>query len=114
MAAKLVVRNLETGRTFESELARDETHIGRAADSNDVVLDDGQVSRRHASIRRNDHEYVLIDLNSANGTFLGGQRIKEHVLRNGDVFSISRYTIELKDMAASPSIKYESQQIGNT
>jgi adenylate cyclase len=114
MAAKLVVRNLETGRTFESELARDETHIGRAADSNDVVLDDGQVSRRHASIRRNGREYVLIDLNSANGTFLDGQRIKEHVLRNGDVFSISRYTIELKDMAAAPSIKYESQQIGNT
>jgi adenylate cyclase len=114
MAAKLVVKNLETGRSFEVELARDETHFGRAADSNDVVLDDGQVSRRHASIRRNGQEFTLVDLNSANGTFINGQRVKEHLLRNGDSFSISRYTIEFKDTAAAPSIKYENQQIGNT
>ena len=114
MAAKLVVKNLETGRSFEFELTRDETHVGRAADSNDVVLDDGQVSRRHASIRRNGQEFMLIDLNSANGTFINGQRVKEHVLRNGDSFSISRYAIEFKDTAGAPSIRYENQQIGNT
>ena len=114
MAAKLVVKNLETGRSFEFELARDEIYVGRAADSNDVVLDDGQVSRRHASIKRNGQEFMLIDLNSANGTFINGQRVKEHLLRNGDSFSISRYAIEFKDTAATPSIKYENQQIGNT
>jgi len=114
MAAKLVVKNLETGRSFEFELARDETHIGRAADSNDVVLDDGQVSRRHASIRRNGQDFMLVDLNSANGTFINGQRVKEHLLRNGDSFSISRYAIEFKDTAGAPSIRYENQQIGNT
>ncbi len=114
MAAKLVVKNLETGRSFEFELTRDETHVGRAADSNDVVLDDGQVSRRHASIRRNGQEFMLIDLNSANGTFINGQRVKEHLLRNGDSFSISRYAIEFKDTAGAPSIRYENQQIGNT
>ena len=114
MAARLLIKNVETGRSFEFELARDETHIGRAADSNDVVLDDGQVSRRHALIRRNGQEYVLIDLNSANGTFINGQRIKEHLLRNGEPFAISRFAIELKDTAAAPAIKYENQQIGNT
>jgi adenylate cyclase len=114
MAATLLVKNVETGRSFEFELAHDETHIGRAADSNDVVLEDGQVSRRHALIKRTGQEFALIDLNSANGTFINGQRIREHLLKNGDSFGISRFTIEFKNASAAPAIKYENQQIGNT
>jgi len=114
MAATLLVKNVETGRSFEFEVTRDETHIGRAADSNDVVLEDGQVSRRHALIKRTGQEFALIDLNSANGTFISGQRIREHLLKNGDSFGISRFTIEFKNTSAAPAIKYENQQIGNT
>jgi len=114
MAATLSVKNVETGRSFEFELTRDETHMGRAADSNDVVLEDGQVSRRHALIKRTGQEFALIDLNSANGTFINGKRIREHLLKNGDSFGISRFTIEFKNTFAAPAIKYENQQIGNT
>ncbi|HLA44818.1 MAG TPA: FHA domain-containing protein [Aggregatilineales bacterium] len=45
------------------------------------------VSRIHAAIRRSDDTLTLVDLNSANGTYLNGQQLspqQPHVLRDGD------------------------------
>ena len=45
------------------------------------------VSRRHASIRRGENTLMLVDLGSANGTHLNGQRLtpdQPRVLRDGD------------------------------
>ena len=114
MTAKIVIKNSESGDSFEFDLTRDETHIGRAADRNDVVLEASQVSRQHAIIKRNRQSFTLIDLNSANGTFMNGERIKEHALRNGDSFSISKFTIEFKDAAGAPSVRYASHEIEGT
>ena len=114
MTAKIVIKNSESGNSFEFDLTRDETHIGRAADRNDVVLEASQVSRQHAIIKRNRQAFTLIDLNSANGTFMNGERVKEHPLRNGDSFSISKFTIEFKDAAGAPSVRYASHEIEGT
>jgi len=114
MAEKLVIKHSETGKSFEFDLTRDEMHIGRAADRNEIVLDEGQVSRQHALIKRRGQGFTLLDLNSANGTFINGERIKEHVLSPGDVFSISRFVLEFKDTPTAPVIKYEEQKMGNT
>jgi len=114
MTAKIVIKNSESGDSFEFDLTRDETHIGRAADRNDVVLEASQVSRQHAIIKRNRQSFTLIDLNSANGTFMNGERIKEHALRNGDSFSISKFTVEFKDAAGAPSVRYASHEIEGT
>lgn len=48
--------------------------IGRTPD-NDLVLDDFAVSRNHARLFRSGDAWVVEDLNSANGTFVNGQRI---------------------------------------
>jgi adenylate cyclase len=114
MPAKLVIKHSETGKVFEFDLTRDETHLGRAADRNEIVLDEGQISRQHAVIKRSGQGFMLLDLNSANGTFFNGERIKEHVLRPGDVFSISKYLVEFNDTPTAPVIKYEEQKMGNT
>ncbi len=114
MPAKIVIKNSESDRSFEFDLTRDETHIGRAADRNDVVLEENQVSRQHAIIKQNQQAFTLIDLNSANGTFMNGQRVKEHLLRNGDSFSIGKFTVEFKDAAGSPSVRYASHEIEGT
>jgi len=58
--------------------------IGRLPDR-DVVLDDVGVSRRHAEVRRAGSSFRLVDLGSANGTVVNGDRIVEHVLADGDV-----------------------------
>ncbi len=114
MPAKLIIIDSETGRSQETELTRDETRIGRALDHNDVVLDDAQVSRQHALIKRSGESLMLADAGSANGTFVNGQRIKEHLLKDGDSFSIGKYTLEIKHQVAAISVKYDEQKIGNT
>jgi ABC-type multidrug transport system ATPase subunit/pSer/pThr/pTyr-binding forkhead associated (FHA) protein len=49
--------------------------IGRQHD-NDIVLTDLNVSRHHAELRNTgDGSYVIVDLDSSNGTFLNGARV---------------------------------------
>ncbi|MEX1367393.1 MAG: FHA domain-containing protein [Nannocystaceae bacterium] len=64
------------------------TGIGRAS-SSDLQLIDVGISRQHAMIvRSEDGEYVLIDLASANGTLVDGERIDRISLRSGKSFTI--------------------------
>jgi len=115
MAAKLIVTNTETGRSFDYEIANDETRIGRAADHNEIVLEDAQVSRQHARILRSTPSHTLLDPGSANGTFINGQRIHEHHLKDGDVFLIGKYSLEFKhQISAAISVRYEEKKIGST
>jgi adenylate cyclase len=114
MTAKLIVKDSASGQSFVFDLSNNLIRIGRAADRNDLVLDDGQVSREHAIIRHERNGYVLEDLNSANGTFMDGKRVKERPLATGDIINISRYSIELKDLEAAVSIKEDSQRMGST
>jgi adenylate cyclase len=111
---KLIVKNPDTGRAVEYDLNREITRIGRAVDRNDIVLHDGQVSREHAIIKRRGDGFVLEDLNSANGTFLDGHRIKEHHFKTRDAVTIGKYTLEFRDQTAQLSIKYENKQMGGT
>lgn len=52
----------------------------------DVLLEDPEVSRRHASVRPYEGGLELSDLDSLNGTFVNGVRLKAAtVLADGDV-----------------------------
>lgn len=57
--------------------------IGRHAD-NHLVLRDNRASRTHARIIVEDGSYLIEDLNSRHGTWVNGQQIARHVLRNSD------------------------------
>jgi hypothetical protein len=71
------------------------TVIGRSSGC-DVVVDDPNVSRRHAEIRRLGEGFSLVDLGSTNGTEVNGQRVGETSLMNGDVIGVgtTRLTFE--------------------
>jgi ABC transport system ATP-binding/permease protein len=66
--------------------------IGRDL-SNDVVLDSPTVSRFHAQIEKIGQRYRLVDLNSANGSFVNDQRVKDREiwLNAEDVVRICRH-----------------------
>lgn len=62
--------------------------LGRALD-NDIILEDRQVSRHHAQLRRRYGRYILQDLGSTGGTTVNGFPVQEIVLRPGDLISFS-------------------------
>lgn len=69
--------------------------IGRDP-TNDIVLDDRPISRKHAEIRLRLGRYTLYDLQSTNGTFVNGRRIAEVVLSDGDRITISGNDLVLR------------------
>ncbi len=50
-------------------------NLGRA-DYNDIVLPDPSVSTSHAKLQRREGVWVLVDLDSTNGTFVDGERVR--------------------------------------
>jgi len=60
--------------------ALEERGIGRDA-SSVVRLGDERVSRRHAELRDTDEGWLLVDLGSTSGTFVGGERVAELLIR---------------------------------
>jgi pSer/pThr/pTyr-binding forkhead associated (FHA) protein len=69
-------------KTWEVELTGDELTIGRDVESN-VFIDHAAVSRHHAVIRREGDRFTIRDLQSGNGTYMGGQRIATAPLLSG-------------------------------
>jgi diguanylate cyclase (GGDEF)-like protein len=64
----------------------------------ELWLGDDGVSRKHARIYQENTTYLIEDTESANGTFVQGQRVSRQVLRDGDVIqfgptAVFRYTI---------------------
>lgn len=99
--AESVRRNLKPALVFLSgeliavpiPLEREEVILGRALEA-DVRVNDTQVSRQHARIttvrdeQRRSTDYILNDLDSRNGTFLNGRRIRRETLENGDKITV--------------------------
>jgi Tol biopolymer transport system component len=99
VAPKLeVTRGENSGDVFKVKLA---TRIGRERD-NDVVLLDLKSSRYHAEIYLDGGEWLLTDLDSANGTFLNNRSLSEPtILKNGDRINIGE--TELVFTTAEPT-----------
>jgi predicted nucleic acid-binding Zn-ribbon protein len=65
------------------------TTIGRA-DDNDIAIMRASISRHHAVIVSGPRQSVIEDLNSTNGVFVNRQRVRETVLRDGDIVQIGK------------------------
>jgi len=88
------------GPAWEIPVAKSSFLIGRKSTSDGIYpdldlsyYDTKFVSRRHAQITRSGSEYVLIDLGSANGTFVNGTQLSTHaprILRSGDRITIGK------------------------
>jgi len=98
MPLTVVVRSAASG---EARLTFDGTQrivLGRGAGC-DLRLPDATVSLRHASLRAQGADFVVVDEGSANGTFVGGVRVAPHtsrIVRSGDLVRLGRVWIELR------------------
>ncbi|RDV37633.1 FHA domain-containing protein [Bradymonadaceae bacterium TMQ3] len=68
--------------------------LGRGP-ANDIVLQSPQVSRHHARLVRESGGLFLEDLSSANGTFVGGQRIRRAPIEHDQIFSLGSFALRL-------------------
>jgi hypothetical protein len=66
--------------------------IGRARDC-DIVVDDANVSRRHAELRHEGPAFWLVDLDSTNGVEVNGRRLRRAKLEDGDTFVVGETEI---------------------
>lgn len=67
-----------------TRLGAEPLRIGRSQECEIWLSDDG-VSRKHATVSYDEDAYVVEDTQSANGTFVAGQRVERAVLRDGDL-----------------------------
>jgi hypothetical protein len=71
------------------ELDEESYTIGREA-GNEIVIEDPQVSRRHAQLTRQGASYLIEDIGSTNGTYVNGKRVTAPVLlSNGDMIGLA-------------------------
>jgi pSer/pThr/pTyr-binding forkhead associated (FHA) protein len=97
---------LDTNEVIPLE-GRNEFTLGRSAEGQPILPDidlapfegfDQGVSRLHASINLGGQQTEVIDLGSANGTRLNGQKIPPHKpypIKHGDVLALGKFKIQL-------------------
>jgi hypothetical protein len=89
---QLIMRSGPTpGASYSLE--GDQIDIGRDS-TNEIVINDAEISRRHARLTFQGGKYVLEDLGSTNGTFVNGQRLAgPRVLKSGEVVSFGEQIV---------------------
>jgi signal transduction histidine kinase len=84
-----VIQGRNRGARFELPPNAAAVSIGREA-GNMIQLDDHEISRRHAEIRRVGDALVVGDLKSSNGTFVNDVRVERSELDSGDRIRVGR------------------------
>lgn len=113
MATLAVYRGDEFLRRLE--LRETPIQIGRAAE-NQLVLEDKDkgVSRTHAEIRYERGHFIVIDLNSQNGVWLGHRRIKRDTLPVGVPLTIGPYRLVLEEPESQPQADVAGEGVPET
>ena len=86
---------------------RNEFTLGRVSDGQPIMPDidlsayqayASGVSRLHAVVKRDVHGVILMDLGSANGTYINGKRLTanvEQTLNHGDIVALGKLKIQV-------------------
>lgn len=86
---------LADGREQQFALGKPRVHIGRAPAS-DILLRDAKVSRQHAQVECGPDGCAVVDLDSANGTFVNDRRVGRAPLVDGDLVRIGDSVLAFK------------------
>ena len=92
--------------------------IGRS-EHNDIQIDSSYISRHHVLLVRHESETLLMDLNSANGTYVNSWRVSNQMLANGDMIIIGEHGINFidenaPDRAAIEGVSFDATMVRET
>ncbi|MCA8919926.1 MAG: FHA domain-containing protein, partial [Planctomycetes bacterium] len=73
--------------------------LGRSASHSNVVVKDNRLSRAHCRFEPREDGWSVVDLESQNGTFLNGRRVRESLVKPGDVITIGACDILFEDVS---------------
>lgn len=82
---------LKDGTELTVALDRSPFVLGRGG--SDLDLKDASVSRKHCEIGAQEGNWTVKDLGSSNGTFLNGEKIAQHDLKDGDALKVGQTEI---------------------
>ena len=99
MASLFVIQGADQGKRFEFKSSP--VALGRD-NSNAIRLHDTEVSRRHAELRQEDEAYRIVDLGSANGTYVNGQLIDQALLHSGDRLQLGQTVMLFNEGGRAP------------
>lgn len=108
MASLFVIQGADQGKRFE--LNSKAMALGRD-NSNPIRLHDTEVSRRHAEVRHIDNDFRVVDLGSANGTFVNGQQIEQSALKAGDRIQLGQTVMLFSESPPAPTDREAASRI---
>ncbi len=89
------------GRPQVFNLVKDEATIGRSND-NDIVLNDFSVSRRHATLRRENDAWVIRDNQSTNGVRIKEKLVQSARVGDGDQAVVGTFVLRFREEIEAP------------
>ena len=108
VGSMIIIEGPQAGQSFELPVGI--VSIGRDQ-TNSVQVSDPEVSRRHAELHFRESDCVIVDLGSANGVYVNGERVKSKVLSTGDLVKLGVTTFTFSDeITLTPSVKNLSQK----
>lgn len=100
MASLFVIQGADQGKRFD--LTGRPMAMGRDG-SNPIRLHDNEVSRRHAEVRTTGSGgFLVVDLGSANGTFVNDRAIDQSPIRTGDQLRVGQTAMLFNEGGAVP------------
>lgn len=85
------------GKGADYKIREGKNTIGNSPE-NVIRIDDVYSSGKHASLRYDNQQYTLTDLDSSNGTFVNDEEITKVVLKDNDIISIGETKLKFKGL----------------
>jgi len=94
LAQLFAIAGADKGRTFTLKEGQTLV-IGRGQES-ETELKDPHASRKHCLLSVENGAFIVVDQESASGTFVNGKQVKRHVLQPGDVLRVGGTELRLQ------------------
>lgn len=109
---KLVYKDPESGQEVGVEISEQmpEITIGRNP-GNVVRVNNPSISRQHAKVVYDNGQCTLIDLDSSNGSYINGNRIRTQVLVDGDRIRVGEFPVDYVGLTDGATAEVDQEVI---